>query len=770
MSRHRIAIVTTVALAAIGGALACGPDFPWQLLDDRHATMTEPVTFGFAFDSTRLVLAPQDTRRAVEQLDSSYMPPPEPEVVVFERQEAESGAWQPLVPTLSARQRTTEAFLRRLQAARAAADGSAALAAASGLPAAVANYIAGAVEFRAERYDEAAAYFDAIEKLSPDQRRIRLVAASYMKGRIHQVQGEAEAARAAFRSARDHAEAGAPDPIGLAVASLGEEARVDLVEAGLISPPPWPIEAIDDPAKAASLITHAVRLYAEQAARESKIAQLSLRQVASLLIADEDLLGRMIEEPLVRRLLVAYAVSREGPWDEASSEEVTSRVIEAVLKLPAPTAGEDIDRLAALAYQAGRYDTAERLTAKTDRPLGLWVRAKLALRHSDWATAVRDWTAALAASQKAGDAVDLDDSTQTRLRGEAAVAKLSAGAYEDSLRLLFPAAQTYWGDVAYVAERILTVDELKSFVDGLPPAGPKPPRAAPDEPRPRDRIEDLRALLARRLARAGRIAEALPYFPVSAERWSDDPAERQIPLAAEARAYAEAIEAAKPGWRWHNVSRAEALFKVAMLSRKRGMELLGTEGPPDVAALEGMYAGGYGQESPRGTVDSETRTDSRDPLLGPDEATRFAASAPRPDKRFHYRVIATDRALDAANLLPQGSQAYAATLCWATRFAFASEDADRAKSIYRRYVATGPYQPWAKRFGRECPEPNFDAARDYWPKRIVGLAQRHTGLAVAAGLAIALLLAGSVFAVRRHRQSAALQAKLAASSGLPLPE
>jgi len=46
------------------------------------------------------------------------------------------------------------------------------------------------------------------------------------------------------------------------------------------------------------------------------------------------------------------------------------------------------------------------------------VRAKLALRHSDREAAVRDWTAALTASQKAGDADDLDDDTRTRLRGE----------------------------------------------------------------------------------------------------------------------------------------------------------------------------------------------------------------------------------------------------------------------------------------------------------------------------------------------------------------
>ena len=53
--------------------------------------------------------------------------------------------------------------------------------------------------------------------------------------------------------------------------------------------------------------------------------------------------------------------------------------------------------------------------------------------------------------------------------------RLSEGEYRDSLQLLFPVAETYWGDVIYIAERVLTVDELKAFVDGLPP--PSAPQA-----------------------------------------------------------------------------------------------------------------------------------------------------------------------------------------------------------------------------------------------------------------------------------------------------
>ena len=143
---------------------------------------------------------------------------------------------------------------------------------------------------------------------------------------------------------------------------------------------------------------------------------------------------------------------------------------------------------------------------------------------------------------------------------------------------------------------------------------------------------------------------------------------------------------------------------------------------------------------------------SPSPLLGPDEAARFAASAPKPDARFHYRAIAADKAIAAADLLPQRSQAYAATLCWAARYAIDSGDDDRATAIYKRYVATGAYQAWAKNFGRECVEPDFEAAKTFWQRRVTtwvkqmaGSAWRHSGL--LAGLAIAFVVV--VFLGRR---------------------
>jgi cellulose synthase operon protein C len=754
--------LTLVAAGSIGGALACGPFFPWQLLDDREQTVGQPIDLGFGFEISRLAPAPRDDLRTVERRDWSQ-PPDEPEVWAVERKEASSGAWQDLLPKDAARL-GPEAFLDRLEKARAAQDGKGALAAGAGLPDVVLAYIAGAVEFRAANLDAAEEYFDAITSMPADKQAIRTVAAWYMQGRVHAIKGEMDAARLAFQVARANARAGAPDPMGLAVASLGEEARVDLIEGRLLESPWTETTKPDDSPQSEGLIAQGIQLYVEQAARGSQIGLHSLRDVAALILADEDLLGRVVRAPVVRHVLVAYVVARdEFGWEDTPSEPaVAGQLLSAVLAQGDPVAGDDIDRLAAVAYRAGSYENAERLTKATSRPLGLWVRAKVELRRGDHQAAVRDWTRALSLVQATRADRDLDQPSERRMRGEAAVAELSVGRYQDSLSLLFPAASTYWGDIAYVAERVLSIDELKTFVDGLP--ADKAPQTAPtgdddfrfnDDP-----AASLRALLARRLMREGRHDEALPYFEAAAKRPAAQNASPDRGAdAANARDYVGALEAAQKTWPWQNVTRAEALFKAAKLARTQGMEIMGTEGPPDVAAVGGQFAFGAGQESPQGwRYSGKSDTKKTDRLLGPDEVHRFEASAPRPNQRYHYRVVATDRALAAADLLPQRSQAYAAVLCWATQFATASSDLDRASNIYRRYLRMGAYQAWAKDFGTDCPDPDFQSARTFWlrrllagPESVVGSARRHPLAAIGASIVVGALLAGLVSVYRRRR-------------------
>ena len=66
MSFNRVGVTALVAAACIGVALACGPNFPWQLLDSREETVNAPVELNFAFEVSRLVSAPKDSLRAVE--------------------------------------------------------------------------------------------------------------------------------------------------------------------------------------------------------------------------------------------------------------------------------------------------------------------------------------------------------------------------------------------------------------------------------------------------------------------------------------------------------------------------------------------------------------------------------------------------------------------------------------------------------------------------------------------------------------------------------
>ena len=75
----------------------------------------------------------------------------------------------------------------RLEAARRADSGEAVKAAAAGLPVAVADYLAGAAEYHADRLDAAMAFFQAIDRLPAEQRNIRTVWAAYMRGRVHQI-------------------------------------------------------------------------------------------------------------------------------------------------------------------------------------------------------------------------------------------------------------------------------------------------------------------------------------------------------------------------------------------------------------------------------------------------------------------------------------------------------------------------------------------------------------------------------------------------------
>ena len=173
-----------------------------------------------------------------------------------------------------------------------------------------------------------------------------------------------------------------------------------------------------------------------------------------------------------------------------------------------------------------------------------------------------------------------------------------------------------WIDVAFVAERCMTVEELMKFMY----AG----RADP-----RDR-EMLRSLLMRRLVRCGRIQEALIWAP------------RELkPLCVEFHA----LSAVARDLKADADTRAVAYLNLSRLTATRGMELMGTELRPDVAIYDGDYE-----------TDAIPITEPVDlpPRLGMNQKDsrwgRWTVPEDRVEGRFHYRRKAVGYAREAVRL------------------------------------------------------------------------------------------------------------------------
>lgn len=736
MSHRKIPFAVSVFALSVGAtvlALACGPEFS-LLLYDRKAILHGPIGSSFKLDAVHLAPPPK-FKFTVGTGSARY--PVEPDKA---RAEVELSNMFP-------------EQLKALLAMRAAPDGDAAYALGASLPLAIRLYTAGAVDFHlAQNSDDETAQtarqraekrFQAVLALPDAESRERATWAAFMLGRMER---DDEARKAAFRRTRDLAARGFPDPLALAEASLGEEAGDYFAQ--------------EDYPRAAAL-------YAEQASHGSEGGVNSLRMIAERLLDDRAKLKANIADPLIQKVVVSYVLgenesnrmvtlrSSEESGAKAPTPPVSWAGVETIAELGLDRIAQ-ADRLAALAYNTGRYELAARLAKQAHGPLAAWVKAKLALRHGDTAAAARHYAEAAKAFPQLDEGIAANPRQPSLVQGERAVLLLSRGEYTQALDQFYTVGGHYWPDLAYVAERVVSTDELKAFVDAKVAKPPSPrtaqsgkenyvqPDAGAEWPASNPAAQ-LRDLLARRLVREGRIAEAGPYFHdakdvrFASPSWWGTEGPHIPDSRADAESYARALRAAEHAWT--GVGQARELFEAAKLARTQGMSIMGYELAPDYFIAGGMY---------------EFETTAPDPtgraLVGKEEKTRFHASAARPDKRFHYRYVATDLALRAADALPPRSQAYAAVLCRATGW-MVDRDETKAQSIYRRYLKNGALVPWASHFGHNCPEPEFDrAAKMAASNKIAPLIhplKRHPRRA-AVGAALVLIL-GVAWYWRRAR-------------------
>nr|WP_288454706.1 hypothetical protein [uncultured Pseudomonas sp.] len=699
-------------------AIACGPDFPYLLLNDRQNTLAQLPEGSFTQEIRKLGATIPGLGGASEATLPQYWGTNDR--LPDQRDEVEKA-------------QLPDGVFERIQRLRALTDAAEVERQGVELPAELRLYTAGAVAFTQGDHRQAAEYFQRVLALPAEQRKLRSTWAAYSLGRsLAFMTGEAsdtidpelpQRATAAFEQTRKLAIEGFDDPLELAIASLGEQARLSL-QAGA-----W---------------SQAIALYASQAIHGSKTGSSSLREVGATLAAmDDQHLLPLLQQQAVRQLLSAMLLA---------GIQHSSLPAERLLKLIQQTGIQqldDADRLAAIAYREGDYTTAQRfLERAADSGLTWWLRAKMALRAGDSKAASQAYAEAAKRFpddenwgwRRNGNWLNETLKPKCRIEGESAILALERGDYLQAFEQLYRSGDLYWEDAAAVAERVLTTDELKGYVDSHVTSTPEPADGEPWNYWDRPPALRLRELLARRLMRDGRYDEARGYFTQAGQQQA-------------AADYQQARQRTQSAWT--DIGRAEAYFEAASILRHQGMELLGYELGPD----NYVYAGNYPERYNSAQVTPDTGPVDTGGLLSVAEAQRWNATAAEPYRRFHYRWIAADLASSAADLLPERSQAFASTLCAATDWMI-NVDPQRAQSYYRRYVEHGalrlPPAP-AFVFGvGACETPDFQAARKrQWIERgqtVTQAVREYRGALAALSLAVVGI---AIYWRRRARKATA---------------
>ncbi len=503
------------------------------------------------------------------------------------------------------------------------------------LPVEFSLYAGGAAAYRARDYQGAIESWEALLALPGHQRLYRSTWASFMIGKALMELGSALSVRY-FEETRALAGSGFPDTLDLAPDSLGWQAMVEMSRGDR---------------KAA--MHHYFEMLKTDSGPARAIGCTSLRILCrDILLGGKTIDSGLAQDTVCRQILSAWVVSNPR------QREASKRWLRAVKRALPSRVVEDADRLAWAAYNAGEMNRARQwlLAADPDSPYARWVKAKLLLRRGDVGRAAGLLTS-LAGDFPYNEEWRADEYHNVRphseVHAELGVLHLGRRDYVQALDAFLRGG--YWMDAAYVAERVLTAKELERYV-----------RRHGDDPelgQPLDygsswwyrdrmpRLDKLRYLLARRLARNGEWKRARPHYPEKARQIAD----------RFTRYLAAGLNRRDPAR-----IRAQNMFAAAQLARRYGMEMMGTEGEPDWTVVGGQYE----LEGATTYRLMGRQAWSRD-LPGPvekavsataQEKDRAARHAPEPDKRFHYRYYAAELMWRCAGLLPDNDELTARAL------------------------------------------------------------------------------------------------------------
>src|SRR6266403_2447710 len=535
-----------------------------------------------------------------------------------------------------------------------------------------ADYHRGALAYRLKDWDKARKAWEELLSHPAGERHYRTVWAAFMLGKVALKTGSAEAVQW-FQRTRDLAREGFADSLGMAADSYGWEGRSEWKQ--------------NHPDKAAKLFLIQLALGDESAIVSLK-ALIPYREPIEGMLnygpeseerqgwsaeqkkADEQQtlfdLKTAAKDPLLRRLVTAHilatessaALSEEESWAETPRVSRCSRWL-SVIKEAHLDQFEDAEYLGWVAYTNGKYqDAAHWLDlAKSDTPAACWLRAKLQRRagkledaaHSmakAWQSMqpIETYTGWAGVSGQGEDEVHREGGSWSFVEsasGDLGALGLERATFTPAIDVLRKGG--LFDDMAFVAERVLTADELKAYVDQLPVQSGTP------DSTDKDSTGKLRYLLGRRLVREDRYAEAAHYLAAPYDRVLDE--------------YVKALKGGADEKR-PRLERARAWFTAAWIARYDGMEIMGTEGFPDGFSFGGDFElPDLAKQRQSGVYQITQYKDGKEktttaPIVvktTKPELQRLTKNKISPDVRFHYRVIAGALAMRAAGFLEDNS-------------------------------------------------------------------------------------------------------------------
>jgi tetratricopeptide (TPR) repeat protein len=558
-----------------------------------------------------------------------------------------------------------------------------------GTPEEFALYLQSASLYYQKDWPEAQKYWLKILELPPDQRRYKSVWAAFMMGKTL-FESDPDKAMGWFRQVRALAQAGCTDSLGLAAETYIWEGKYNYDRNQHIE---------------------AVNFFATAHAAGYGTNQAYLRRCALQIIRNgPEAMREAARDPLTRQVVSVYFSSYFDLTPEASQEFLNKwlEILEQLDVRDLITA----DAMAWTAYQNGDWNLARRWLKRgsSQSALSNWIQAKLCLREGRLGEAARClrrarsrmaetecWRGVAHQYEYVPGINDDYLNARSRILAELGAVQLSQGEFIQSLDSFVRASSgiDYWLDAAYVAEKVLTLKELKTYVDhnwrnpGPPPVQRSFP--APGEIHAQDQYERatwIRYLLARRLARVGRWQEAMTYYPQTVRPRFD--------------AYIQFI---RQGHDRHLPAeeRMKAFWEAGEIARHEGRSLLEIEIDPDWLQfpyhddLPHASVPHYGldhtsrrrlPESPRQIFNS-TDVERRRVRRHTEEAGRY----------YQWRYAALSHYLSASAYMPDENDETARRLCEVGSW-MKYMDPQVADIFYKALV----WRNWSTKLGREANE------------------------------------------------------------------